>query len=228
MVFVPGGKTEIVYQGERWKGFFKQTVRIGDFCIDKYEASQPDATKTSFGSWRFEKPVPAARSVKGVLPWHSLSWEEAAAACEKAGKRLPTLAEWQTAFSGYEGAQWPWGSGMQDHTCYAGMSLGPYPTGGCCYEVCANKRCFTTCDMIGNLSEWVDATWDESCYGTDGVVVAGGSCFPMDGDNIQYPDPEKPGCWKVQNSVQSRWGLHFHSKHNMRFDDDGFRCVLSR
>ena len=202
-------------------------MRIGDFCIDKYEASQPDATKTSFGSWRFEKPVPAARSVKGVLPWHSLSWEEAAAACEKAGKRLPTLAEWQTAFSGLTNVAWPWGNDWVDHGCYVNRSIGVYPTGGCCFESCPYPPCKEICDMVGNVSEWIDGYWDLDCYGTDGVLIAGGAAHNgYNRRNQQSLDPDNPGCWVFDEYAQKREGLHFHNSTS-GFSDDGFRCALT-
>jgi len=69
MEFVPGGVTEVVYSGERWGGTVYEEQWVDDFCMDRYEASQPDASKTSAGSWTGTGPIPPAQSRSGVLPW---------------------------------------------------------------------------------------------------------------------------------------------------------------
>ncbi len=214
MALVPAGETVVDYQGQMWGGEVSETVWVDEFCIDIYEASQPDATAESFGSWIRGQPIPGATSRPGVLPWVLISWNEAKVACAHAGKRLPTLAEWQTAFSGYGGADWPWGSDEYDETqaagCYINYSYcDQFPTGGCCYENCAGDQCFTTCDMVGNVSEWVDGYWDEECYGESQVLIAGGAAgggpygwgatnFPQAAPVIQL------GCWWfVANAVSA-------------------------
>ena len=225
MVFVPGGETVVVYSGKKWNERRVEKTRIDDFCIDQYEASLPDATDKSMGSWDESKPIPPAQSVAGVISWSSITWNQAVKACALAGKRLPTLAEWQTAYSGYDGAAWPWGNKYKDNTCYWNKpKLVHLPAGGCCNEVCKGEQCFITCDMPGSLSEWIDGYWDEDCYGKDQVLCAGGSITNHDSPNVQYEDPEHPGCWKFELFAQTRDGLHHHPK-DMALDDDGFRCV---
>lgn len=44
-----------------------------DICIDPFEASRPDATATSQGT-----ATGPAQSVRGVIPWTMVSWNEAA------------------------------------------------------------------------------------------------------------------------------------------------------
>jgi sulfatase modifying factor 1 len=67
------------------------------FCMDRFEASRPDATATSAGSDNSR-----ATSRSGVLPWQVASNAEARAACEAAGKDLCSEQQW---FSGCSGPQ---------------------------------------------------------------------------------------------------------------------------
>lgn len=84
----------------------------GLFCIDKYEASRPDATLTSKGTLNA-----TAMSRPNVRPWYTCPWEdadhitlqEARAACEMAGKRLCYPWEWEMACRGSQ--SWSYGYG---------------------------------------------------------------------------------------------------------------------
>lgn len=55
--------------------------------MDKYEASQPDATASSVGSTPTNTPgTTAAVSQQGVVPWHTINWANAKTACENRGQ----------------------------------------------------------------------------------------------------------------------------------------------
>jgi sulfatase modifying factor 1 len=60
---------------------------------------------------------PLARSVAGVIPNGYLSGVVAKAACEQAGKRLCTHAEWLTACRGQGGRAYPYGDRYEDGVC---------------------------------------------------------------------------------------------------------------
>lgn len=233
MAFVPAGYTTVVTSGARWHGTVRRVEWVNAFCIDRFEESQPSATKDSMGAWdcNEQKPPPPPQSRRGVLPWVSLSWNQARQACHAAGKRLPTLAEWQTAYSGYGGALWPWGADAYQPRRAAGCwTFAPpmtHPTGGCCFEICRPDRCFVTCDMLGNVAEYVDGYWDESCYGKTQILLAGGGIAGWGSPNLQVEDPQRPGCWKVLIPPQTRDALHHHDPDLDRLNDDGFRCVKS-
>src|SRR3989339_786042 len=64
----------------------------GGFCIDKWEASRPDATDSSMGS-----DTSMAISQAGVIPWVSISQIDSRTACNNAGKRLCSDKEWLAA-----------------------------------------------------------------------------------------------------------------------------------
>lgn len=128
-----------------------EVVRDGaaPYCIDVYEASRPDATATSAG-------VDSSRAVSqpGVLPWSSVTFEQASAACEASGRRLCTATEWVDACQGPSAAFYPYGNGYDGLACN-GANTPPLrdaaPSG-------ALERCVSadgTFDQSGNLSEWV-------------------------------------------------------------------------
>lgn len=227
MIAIPGGKINVVYFGEKWGGgkHIKQE-EINPFCIDQYEASQPDATSDYRGSWVSGWGIPLATSRLGVLPWSEISQEDAQIACYNSDKRLPTIAEWQMAFSGMGGDNWPWGTSWEEKNCYANLSEDSpilNPTGGCCFDLFGTGE---ICDMVGNVSEWTSSLWDYDCYGDTQVMIAGGAGrSSTSSENIQIEDPEHPGCMRWAQYGLPRYSLHHHLYDQGVPSDDGFRCV---
>lgn len=128
------------------------------FDIDTFEASVVDG---------------AARSARHQVPALRVSWYEAKAACEAAGRRMCTEAEWLSACQGavavdddnngvyaddlIEGNTYPYGELHERGRCWDGQrseESRPAYTGelpGCLSPVGAY-------DLTGNLEEWVGAT----------------------------------------------------------------------
>jgi formylglycine-generating enzyme required for sulfatase activity len=137
-------------------------VPVGDFCIDKYEASVwttppggPPGTQLS------TYPCAAngqdcggkifARSITNTNPAIGISWFQALAACANVGKRLPTNAEWQMAVASTRDAG---AADDQTSDCNTNTPFPPVPTG-------SRSQCvsfFGAYDMVGNVGEWV-ADW---------------------------------------------------------------------
>ena len=127
------------------------------FCIDIYEASRPDATADNPGSTSTQ-----AASRPGVLPWASVGFGEAQAACISASKRLCSAFEWQSACQGAALTLYPYGNSYASDGCN-GSNVppldGPTPSGQ--FEMCVSAD--GTIDQSGNLEEWT----------SDGVVRGG-------------------------------------------------------
>ena len=91
-----------------------------------------------------------AASLPAVPPSVAITWFQAQAACENAGKRLPSNAEWQAAVAGTPDP------GGDDGTteCNTANAFKALDTGS--RTACVSAR--GAFDMVGNLYEWV-ADW---------------------------------------------------------------------
>lgn len=133
--------------------------------------------------WQREDATPRAVARAGVIPNGYVSGVVARAACEAAGKRLCTSAEWETACRGERGYTYPYGNRYEHGRCnvfreahpayelHGNASLhhldprlnlvsgpsGPLlrKTGDTpdCKSVWGNDAIY---DMVGNLDEWVE------------------------------------------------------------------------
>jgi formylglycine-generating enzyme required for sulfatase activity len=131
---------------------------VAPFCIDRWEASRPDATEQTPGS----DSSFAVSQVK-VRPWTQVDKEAAASACGAAGKRLCSVDEWQIGCGGPERQFYPYSnSQFEAGRCNSGgvvAATGGFP--GCVYEP------FGVFDMSGNVLELVE-TGETANTGTGG------------------------------------------------------------
>ena len=101
-----------------------------------------------------------------------VSFNDAQAYCEWAGKRLPTADEWKKAFRGSEGRMYPWGDAFDVNRCNTAESqrgwettpVRRFPDGRSPYG------CY---DMLGNVEEWTTTTSTEGA--SELKIVLGGS-----------------------------------------------------
>lgn len=192
------------------------------FCVDRYEASRPDATESSAGV-----DESRARSVAGVIPWQVADNATAAAACEAAGKRLCDPQEWRVACRGPQDTVYSYGNSYEPDTCNGIDAFGRSnfhlaPTGS--FPDCTNG--WGLFDINGNLWEhvadgsdqtvrggayncsdsaslhrcdYVPGSWAPSargfrCCSAKGVYDADGDQPDPDGDNDDETDTDNGGC----------------------------------
>ena len=123
--------------------------------IDKYEASEGNGGE--------------ALSVAGAWSWDWVDWWAAKEACEKAGKRLCTLQEWQAGCKGPSNAKYPYGSSYQPTACAVYDYCCDTPNGSCPFGCCITTGELDGCeggypglfDMVGCVAEWT-----ADCYGS--------------------------------------------------------------
>ena len=163
------------------------TVFLDAFWIDRFEA-----TNGSYLTFAQEtgRSLPGSAQEDPFVgpdqPASGVTWFDAQAYCQWAGKRLCTEAEWEKAARGADDRLYPWGGEAPDadrlnFNSHVGRTapVGSYETG---------RSPFGIYDMAGNVWEWVADRYRADAYRT--------STF----ENPQGPDSGalrvmRGGCW---------------------------------
>lgn len=178
--FTMGSNDDHVNQATTWcqcgrdrfeDEFYMHEVYLDAYWIDKFEVTnrqfaafaqatgyRTDAEKKNeVNTWRT-----AATSGREEHPVVWMSWNDANAYCQWAGKRLPTEAEWEKAARGTDARLWPWGNdwdagrlNMAEGARGTTTPVGSFPKGASPYEVM---------DMAGNTWEWVGDWYGYTFY----------------------------------------------------------------
>jgi sulfatase modifying factor 1 len=219
MVVIPAG--EFTMGSEHGIERPPHMVFVDTFEIDQFEVTNEqferfvaatgyvtDAEKAGETSWRYY-----ARG-KPTHPVVKVSWNDASAFCQWAGKRLPTEAEWEKAARGTDGRTYPWGNNWdvskvnaKDSGYRGTTTVGSFPAGASPYGVM---------DMAGNVAEWT-SDWFQPYPGYPG------------GDNEAQYFGEKyrvirgGGWFSDQNQVRTT--ERSASSTTLANDDVGFRCA---
>ena len=149
-----------------------------DFYVWSYEASRPDATASTPGGTGAR-----ACSKAGVLPWGSVTYAQAQAACAAASPatcgqpgqpscwRLCTADEWRVACEGATQNLYPYGASYQANSCN-GVDHGvgqPLAAGSLATCQGGETGLF---DMSGNVREWTNDPRGTTGGGTPKTIYA--------------------------------------------------------
>lgn len=166
MVLIPAGPFTMGQDGSKPKNGPAHEVDLPAYEIDRFEVTNDEfarfveaagfvsyAEENSSKNWR-----DAAEAKGGNHPVVYVTWNDAKAYCEWAGKRLPTEAEWEKAARGEDGRVFPWGNDFpgadvdQFGNFYETGLRSTFPVGG--FEKGASP--YGLYDMAGNVREWVE------------------------------------------------------------------------
>ncbi len=250
----------VEWHGKLYAETPQHTVYLDAFWIDKTEVTvamfqqfveqtgnQTDAEKEGFGiacpntrekcqgdkkgaNWRFPLGTEETEAISDH-PVGQVSWNDALAYCQWAGRRLPTEAEWEKAARGTDGRIYPWGNqpvaanllnyadknndaSWADKTSDDGYALeapvGSYPAGASPYGAL---------DMAGNVWEWVADWYDEQYYQNSPDRNPTG---PATG----FQRGLRGGEWLADGYVV-RTTYRYQSPQNARANAVGFRCAMT-
>ncbi len=151
---------------------------LEQFCIDRYEASRPDATATSYGS-----DESRATSRPGVLPWYPVDLPTAQAACQAAGKRLCTPSEWELACRGPDDTTYSYGDTYDPTTCNGIDAFCNCGQGSACEDrdPCPFPHCFHECGASFHL---VPTGSFPNCTNEFGVYDMNGNVWELGSDGM--------------------------------------------
>jgi formylglycine-generating enzyme required for sulfatase activity/tRNA A-37 threonylcarbamoyl transferase component Bud32 len=218
MVLVPAGPFQM--------GPERRQIHLDAFYLDRTPVTnlqfkafldvtgyRPEETERFLSHFRFGK-IPAGHEQHPVT---YVSWEDARAYAQWAGKRLPTEAEWEKAARGTDGRKYPWGRAEpgSHRANYGNAKGGPVPVGS--FPEGASP--YGILDLAGNVWEWCEDFDDLSFY-TEGpaynpkntrrgekalLVIRGGSWM--------Y------GASSLRTYARTSFEAHY------RFAGGGFRCA---
>lgn len=136
-----------------WIDSTEVTTRMYKLCLDAGVCSRPSTQETETRTFYF------GNNKYADFPVVWVTWEEANAYCQWAGRRLPSEAEWEKASRGPDNFIYPWGNVAplvelneylnSDQRIGDTTRVGYFPNG---------KSVFGLFDMAGNVLEWV-ADW---------------------------------------------------------------------
>jgi len=150
MILIPAGPFQF--------GPDRQPMDLPAFFIDRYPVTNDeyrryvDAKLAPFPPhWRKGAPLPGAEN----HPVVQVTWFDAAAYAEWAGKRLPSGPEWEKAARGTDGRVYPWGDSFDPGRLNSG-DRGPMTTLPVGQFSPLGDSPYGLADMAGNVYEWTN------------------------------------------------------------------------
>ena len=236
MVYIPGGTFQMgsnhgdddeqpvhtVTLSPYWIDSTEVTNAMYEQCVQDGACDPPSNTSSNtrdnyFGNSKYDN-----------FPVIYVSWYDAKAYCEWAGKQLPTEAQWEFAARGTDGRIYPWGDSIINNSANFCDTNCPFewktktyndgysdtaPVGS--YE--SGKSPFGVYDMAGNVFEWV-ADWYGMYLSSSQTDPTG----PSSGDYRVL----RGGAWYIDESG-IRTSFRPWDAPDYSYDNYGFRCSLT-
>jgi formylglycine-generating enzyme required for sulfatase activity len=201
LVYVPEGSFDMGSNKEDDSAAYvdempRHAVWLDAFWIDRTEVTRGQfdrCVRSGACDYPLEKWGALYDPGKAEYPVNEVTWDQAKAYCEWAGRRLPTEAEWEKAARGTDRRRYPWGNETPDGSrlnfCDVNCAATPEwkiedandgfggvaPVG----SYAAGASPYGALDMLGNVEEWV-LDW----YAADYYQVS---------PQRNPPGPEEPG-----------------------------------
>jgi formylglycine-generating enzyme required for sulfatase activity len=201
-------------------------IRVAAFYLDRHEVTHGEYRQFVEATGA-RAPWPEERIPEGEehLPVVRISWREANAYAEWAGKRLPTQLEWEAAARGPEGLAYPWGNDYVPERTILGRRAGTIltpentPRAVPVESLTEDVSVFGVLGMAGNVREWVFDPWlprpevkpEETWQLGIGHRTVRGSSWAM---------PE--------SAISVRSSYRWSAPEGDRPRDVGFRCAKSK
>jgi formylglycine-generating enzyme required for sulfatase activity len=211
-----------------------RTVKVSDYYIDKKEVTNALYLQYMGEAAALEEPI-LVRKPKHIndpvlgapeLPIVSVSHQEAKEFCHFYNKRLPTEAEWEFAAKGSTQFQkFYWGNdenplymNFRDSNTSWAKPVASYP-----------PNIYGLYDMLGNVREWVDDTYEKDFYKfACSKLSRGDNCYenPLNSDNSPFRS-NRGGSFDYSKGYPATISFRFFEEVESYHDDLGFRCAAS-
>jgi len=191
--------------------------------------------------WRHPGGPASSVDELGDHPVVHVSWNDAVAYCDWAGRALPTEAQWEAASrGGLEGARYPWGDDLRDPSATddlwrVNIWQGVFPT-----ENTLDDGFLTTAPVrsfgpnayglwqtVGNVWEWCADAWSATTYASDAEA---GTVHAPTGPSVDAPDAPRlmrGGSYLCHDSYCNRYRNAARSSNtpDSSMGNAGFRTV---
>ncbi|XP_066101409.1 formylglycine-generating enzyme [Saccopteryx bilineata] len=212
-----------------FEGMLSERVKTG---IQQAVAAAPWWLPVKGASWRHPEGPDSTVQHRPDHPVLHVSWNDAAAFCAWAGKRLPTEAEWEySCRGGLRDRLFPWGNKLQPKgQHYANVWQGEFPvtdTGEDGFRGTAPVGAFPPngyglYNIVGNVWEWTSDWWTTDHSAEEALNPKGP---PFGKDRVK-----KGGSYMCHKSYCYRYRCAARSQNtpDSSASNLGFRCAADR
>jgi formylglycine-generating enzyme required for sulfatase activity len=224
MILIPAGEFIRGTNGRLPDEGPEHKMNVNSFYIDKYEVTNLQYLE----SLKYTKRKPPGHFVNSQVPPGKadhpvvfVSWYDAKAYCEWAGKRLPSDIEWEKAARGTDGRTYPWGNEfdirfVNSPVRWVELNLLGDTTPVGAFD--SGKSVYGLYDMSGNVWEWTSSKYEPYPGNTRNSELYGGNYRTLKGGS--WWDCSFYQCG-ISAPVYNRSFFHPKTKN----DSFGFRCA---